>query len=128
MIKLYYRQYFYYSLLSFIIFAVPLPLVIQQNVHTKIIPFTIDVTENAHQIPSSPSNAPPKMIASGILALVNQMLITLHKCVFPNPDNAPTVISSTAINASLTPMIVKYPIAIIIAFGSWKKISAIAFG
>ena len=29
--------------MSFIIFAVPLPLVIQQNVHTKIIPFTIDV-------------------------------------------------------------------------------------
>ena len=32
--------------MSFIIFAVPLPLVIQQNVHTKRIPFTIDVTEN----------------------------------------------------------------------------------
>ena len=93
-----------------------------------MIPFTMDVTESAHQIPSRPSIVPLKIIASGILALVNKILITLHKCVFPNPDNAPTVISSTAINASLTPMIVKYPIAIIIAFGSWKKISAIAFG
>ena len=98
-----------------------------KNVQVKIIPFTIEVEEIAHHIPSRPI-IPPRMIDSGILALVNKMLITLHKCVFPNPDNAPTVISSTAINASLTPMIVKYPIAIIIAFGSWKKISAIAFG
>ena len=93
-----------------------------------MIPFTIDVTESAHQIPSKPSNVPLKTIANGILAPVNKMLITLHKCVFPNPDNAPTVISSTLINASLNPMITKYPIAIIIAFGSWKKICAIAFG
>ena len=104
--------------MSFIIFTVPLPLVIQQNVHTKIIPFTIDVTENAHHIPSSPSNAPPKMIASGILALVKAILMILQSRVLPSPDNAPTVVSSTHIKASLKPMMIRYSTDVAIALGS----------
>ena len=93
----------------------------------KMIPLTIDVTESAHQIPLSPI-IPPRMIASGILALVKVMLMILQSLVLPSPDKAPTVVSSTHIKASLNPMITRYPTAVSIAFGSWKKISAIALG
>ena len=102
-------------------------LVIHKNVLVKIIPFTIDVEESAHQIPFSPI-IPPRRIASGILALVNAILIILQSLVLPSPDKAPTVVSSTHINASLKPMITRYPIAVAIAFGSWKKICAIGTG
>ena len=88
----------------------------------------MDVTDNAHQIPSSPRDVALRRIANGILALVNKILITLQRWVLPKPDNAPTVINSTLINASLNPMMTRYPTAIAIALGSWKKISAIAFG
>ena len=101
--------------------------VIQKNVIAKIIPFAIDVAENAHHIPVSPM-IPPRMIANGILALVNAILITLQRRVFPRPDSAPIVVSSTHIKASLNPMMIRYPIAIETAFGSWKKISAIGSG
>ena len=57
-------------------------------------PFTIDVEESAHQIPFSPI-IPPRMIASGILALVKAILIILQSRVLPSPDNAPTVVNST---------------------------------
>ena len=102
-------------------------LVIHKNVQAKIIPFTIDVEESAHQIPLSPI-IPPRRMANGILALVKIMLIILQSLVLPSPDNAPTVVSSTHIKASLKPMMVRYPTAVTIAFGSWKKILAIGPG
>ena len=98
-----------------------------KNVQVKIIPFTIEVEEIAHHIPSRPI-IPPRMIDSGILALVKAILMILQSRVLPSPDNAPTVVSSTHIKASLNPMITRYPTAVSIAFGSWKKISAIALG
>ena len=67
----------------------------------------MDVDETAHQIPLSPSAVLQRRIASGILAPVNIIEITLHRCVFPRPDSAPTVISSTHINASLIPTIIR---------------------
>ena len=67
----------------------------------------MDVDETAHQIPLSPSVVLQRKIANGILAPVNIIEITLHRCVFPSPDNAPTVISSTHINASLSPTIIR---------------------
>ena len=79
---------------------------IQKNVHVNIIPFTIDVDVRAHQIPSSPM-IPLKITASGILALVSTILITLQSLVLPSPDSAPIVVSSTHINASLNPMITR---------------------
>lgn len=84
----------------------PLFLVIQKNVQMNMIPLTIDVAERAHQIPLSPIR-PPRMIASGILALVNVILIILQSFVLPSPDNAPTVVSSTHMNASLKPMMIR---------------------
>ena len=42
-------------------------------------PFTMDVTDNAHQIPSSPRDVALRRIANGILALVNKILITLQR-------------------------------------------------
>ena len=80
---------------------------IQQNVHTKIIPFTIDVTENAHQIPFSPKEVFPRIIANGILELVKRILMILHRFVLPSPDMAPMVVSSIHKNASLNPMITR---------------------
>ena len=102
-------------------------LVIHKNVPTKIIPFTIDVEESAHQIPLSPI-IPPRRMANGILALVKIILIIVQSLVLPSPDNAPTVVSSTHIKASLKPMMLRYPTAVAIAFGSWKKILAIGPG
>ena len=90
-------------------------------------PFTIDVEESAHQIPFSPI-IPPRMIASGILALVKAILIILQSRVLPSPDNAPTVVNSTHIKASLKPMMIRYSTAVAIAAGSWKKILAIGSG
>ena len=81
-------------------------LMIQKNVHVNIIPFTIDVDVSAHQIPSSPM-IPLRTMASGILALVSTILITLQSLVLPSPDSAPIVVSSTHINASLNPMITR---------------------
>ena len=92
-----------------------------------MIPFMIDVMESAHQIPLRPIR-PPNIIASGILALVKAMLMILQSLVLPSPDKAPTVVSSTHIKASLKPMMVRYPTSVAIAFGSWKKISAIGLG
>ena len=79
---------------------------IQKNVHVNIIPFTIDVDVSAHQIPSSPM-IPLRTMASGILALVSTILIALQSLVLPSPDSAPIVVSSTHINASLSPMITR---------------------
>ena len=56
--------------------------------------------------PSSPM-IPLRTMASGILALVSTILITLQSLVLPSPDSAPIVVSSTHINASLNPMITR---------------------
>ena len=53
---------------------------------------------NAHQMPSSASGVLLKIMASGILAEVNTTLITEQSSVFPRPDSAPTVVSSTHMN------------------------------
>ena len=116
----------FYCYCSQVIFYFLFP-VIHRKVHVKIIPFIIEVTESAHQIPLSPIRS-PRMIARGILALVNVILMILQSLVLPSPDNAPTVVSSTHINASLNPMITRYPTAVAIAFGSWKNISAMGPG
>ena len=71
-----------------------------------MIPFTMDVEENAHQIPVSPIR-PPKRTANGIRALVKLMLIMLQRRVRPSPDKAPTVISSSHIKPSQKPMIIR---------------------
>ena len=49
--------------------------IIQKKVPVKIIPFIIVVEENAHQIPFRPIEVFPRIIASGILALVKRMLM-----------------------------------------------------
>ena len=67
---------------------------IQKKVPVKIIPFIIVVEENAHQIPFRPIEVFPRIIASGILALVKRMLMMLHRFVLPSPDMAPMVVSS----------------------------------
>lgn len=64
------------------------------NTITNSTPLTMEVDDSAHQIPFSPSEVPPRMIASGIRALVKIMLITLHRCVLPSPESAPTVVVS----------------------------------
>lgn len=73
----------------------------------------IEVNVSAHQIPSSSSDIADSRIASGIRALVREMLITLHRWVFPSPDSAPTVINSTHRNGSLNPTMIRYPTDII---------------
>ena len=55
--------------------------IIQKKVPVKIIPFIIVVEENAHQIPFRPIEVFPRIIASGILALVKRMLMMLHRFV-----------------------------------------------
>ena len=92
-------------------------LVIHKNVQVKIIPFTIEVEEIAHHIPSRPI-IPPRMIDSGILALVKAILMILQSRVLPSPDNAPTVVSYTHIKASLKPMMIRYSTDVAIALGS----------
>ena len=72
-----------------------------------MIPFTMEVRESAHQIPSSPIPAWVSSIASGILEPVRIILMILQSFVIPRPDSAPMVISSIAIKASLKPMIVR---------------------
>lgn len=74
---------------------------IQKKVPVKIIPFIIVVEENAHQIPFRPIEVFPRIIASGILALVKRMLMMLHRFVLPSPDMAPMVVSSMHRKASL---------------------------
>ena len=90
-------------------------------IHKKVIvnkiPFTAEVIVRAHQIPFNPM-MPLKTRASGILIPVNIIVIKLQRCVFPSPDNAPPVVSSTHINASPSPTITNYPMAVSIAFGS----------
>ena len=80
---------------------------IQKKVPVKIIPFIIVVEENAHQIPFRPIEVFPRIIASGILALVKRMLMMLHRFVLPSPDMAPMVVSSMHRKASLNPMITR---------------------
>ena len=80
---------------------------IQKKVPVKIIPFIIVVEENAHQIPFRPIEVFPRIIASGILALVKRMLMMLHRFVLPSPDMAPMVESSLHRKASLNPMITR---------------------
>ena len=72
-----------------------------------MMPFATEVSVNAHQIPSRPNEVRLKTIANGIRIEVAVILITLHSFVLPRPDNAPIVISSTHINASLNPMIIR---------------------
>ena len=67
----------------------------------------MEVDDSAHQIPFSPSEVPPRMIASGIRALVKIMLITLHRCVLPSPESAPTVVVSIHKKASLNPTMIR---------------------
>lgn len=81
--------------------------IIQKKVPVKIIPFIIVVEENAHQIPFRPIEVFPRIIASGILALVKRMLMMLHRFVLPSPDMAPMVVSSMHRKASLNPMITR---------------------
>ena len=57
-------------------------------------------------------------IIGGILALVKAILMILQSRVLPSPDNAPTVISSTHIKASLKPMMIRYSTDVAIALGS----------
>ena len=95
-------------------------LVIHKNVQVKIIPFTIEVEEIAHHIPSRPI-IPPRMIDSGILALVKAILMILQSRVLPSPDNAPTVVSSTHIKASLKPMMIRYSTDVAIAWVHEKR-------
>ena len=80
---------------------------IQKKVPVKIIPFIIVVEENAHQIPFRPIEVFPRIIASGILALVKRMLMMLHRFVLPSPDMAPMVVSSMHRKASLNQMITR---------------------
>ena len=101
---------------------------IQKKVPVKIIPFIIVVEENAHQIPFRPIEVFPRIIASGILALVKRMLMMLHRFVLPSPDMAPMVVSSMHRKASLNPMITRSLTAVAMAEGSWKKIVAIGVG
>ena len=82
-------------------------LVIQKKVPVKMIPFTMVVEENAHQIPFSPKEVFPRIIANGILELVKRILIILHRFVLPSPDMAPMVVSSIHKNASLNPMMTR---------------------
>ena len=93
-------------------------LVTQKKTHTKIIPLIIDVEENAHQIPCSPREVFFKKIARGILEPVNIILMILQRRVIPSPESAPMVVSSIHIKPSLNPMIIRYPTAMVIAFGS----------
>ena len=81
--------------------------VIQKKVPVKMIPFTMVVEENAHQIPFSPKEVFPRIIANGILELVKRILMILHKFVLPSPDIAPMVVSSIHKNASLNPMMTR---------------------
>ena len=81
-------------------------------------PFIIVVVVSAHHIPRIPSTPLLKMIASGIRSDVNTILITLHRRVLPSPDNAPTVVNSTHIKASLKPMMIRYSTDVAIALGS----------
>ena len=53
-----------------------------------------------------------------ILALVKAILMILQSRVLPSPDNAPTVVSSTHIKASLKPMMIRYSTDVAIALGS----------
>ena len=62
------------------------------------------VAVSAHQIPSSPREVAERTMASGIRIPVKIILIILQSFVFPRPDNAPMVISSTLIKASPNPM------------------------
>ena len=53
------------------------------------------------------NNVVNRMIASGIRALVKIMLITLHRCVLPSPESAPTVVVSIHKKASLNPTMIR---------------------
>ena len=66
----------------------------------------MEVLVRAHQMPSRPSGR-LKMIASGMRAPVKVMLRMLHRRVFPRPERAPTVVSSTHMKASLKPMMMR---------------------
>ena len=70
----------------------------------KMIPFTMLEIVSAHQIPFSPMAVPPRSMASGIRAAVKIMVMTDASMVFPIPDMAPTVISSTHMNISENPI------------------------
>ena len=72
-----------------------------------MIPFATEVSVNAHQIPSSPKDVRLKTMANGIRIEVAVILITLHSFVLPSHDNAPIVISSTHMKASLNPMMIR---------------------
>ena len=65
------------------------------------------VTVSAHQIPLRPKEVAPRIIARGIRRAVNTILIVLHSFVLPKPEMAPIAISSTHINGSLNPTIIK---------------------
>ena len=80
--------------------------VIHKNTIVKRMPFTIEVDVRAHQTPFKPI-IPPNTTANGILAPVMAILIILQSLVIPRPDNAPIVVSSTHIKASLKPMITR---------------------
>ena len=70
-----------------------------------MIPFTILEIVSAHQMPFSPMAVPPRITASGMREAVRIMVMTDASIVFPMPDRAPTVISSTHMNISEKPII-----------------------
>ena len=67
----------------------------------------IDVSASAHQMPFRPSEVPLRSMASGMRAPVSTMLMILHSRVRPRPESAPIVSSSTDINASENPMMIR---------------------
>ena len=92
-------------------------LIIHKKVTVNKIPFITEVIVRAHQIPFNPMRL-LKMRARGILIPVKIIVIILQRWVFPSPDNAPPVVSSTHINASPSPTMTRYPTAVSMAFGS----------
>ena len=56
------------------------------------------VTVNAHQTPSIPRGVADSAAATGSLADVKIMLRMEDGSVFPNPENAPTVVISMHMN------------------------------
>ena len=62
---------------------------------------------SAHQIPFSPMPIEVRRSARGMRAAVRTMVMMLAVFVFPRPEIAPTVISSTHINGSLKPMMIR---------------------
>ena len=88
----------------------------------------MDEIVRAHQIPDNPIPILVRNMARGIRAPVRVMLITLQSVVFPRPESAPTVMSSTHIKISLKPRMTRYSAEIWMASASWKNRREIGVG